>query len=70
MLLMKNWAFDIANENWALDVANKKLGFDVANEKLGFGGMRYVQWAHRADFAFRQVLKKKIGPNMWFLALW
>ena len=64
----ENWAFNVANENWVLDVANEKLGFDVANKKLGFdvvnkklgfGGMRYVQWAHRANFGFCQAMKEK-----------
>ena len=75
----KNWVLNVANEKLGFDVFNKKLSFDianknwvlnVANEKLGFGGMRYVQWAHKANFGFCQALKekkKKKGPNMWFL---
>ena len=55
----ENWTLDVANEKLDFDVANEKLDFDVANKKLGFGGMRYVQWAHRANFGFCQVLKEK-----------
>ena len=64
----KNWVLNVANEKLGFDVFNKKLSFDianknwvlnVANEKLGFGGMRYVQWAHKANFGFCQALKEK-----------
>ena len=64
----KNWVLNVANEKLGFDVFNKKLSFDianknwvlnVANEKLGFGGMRYVQWAHKANFGFFQALKEK-----------
>ena len=55
--------FDVFNKKLGFDVANKNWVLNVANEKLGFGGMRYVQWAHKANFGFCQALKEKKKKN-------
>ena len=59
MLPMKNWTLMLPIRIGLFDVTNKNWVLNVANEKLGFGGMRYVQWAHKANFGFCQALKEK-----------